>query len=103
MREWCANDQRDCKYTGNSADELRNDVEDRVPILHFSKTPERESDRGIKMRTGAFSKRRENKSNRSAAHCDSRQRASCEFAGDEIQNWRVRMMKENWEQPGKDQ
>src|SRR5438874_6253630 len=95
MREGFLNEQRDCKYAGNRANELRDDIEYRVPILHFSKTPEGESDRWIKMRARSFSKRRENKSNGSAAHSDPRQHASCEFAGDEIQNWRARMMKQN--------
>src|SRR5262249_38693898 len=102
MRECSANEQRDCEYAGSRANELRDDVKHRIPILHFAETPERKSNRGIEMGAGPLPKRRENKSNRSAAHRDSCQHASCEFAGDEIQNWRARMMKQNREQPCRD-
>src|SRR5215467_1504497 len=102
MRDCFASEQRDCKYAGNCANKLSDDVKHGIPVLHLAQTPERESDRGIEMRAGPFSKRRENKSSRSAAHRDSCQRASCEFARDEIQNWRARMLKQNREQPGSD-
>ena len=101
MREWFANEQRDCKYAGNCANELRDDIEHRVPILHFSKTPKSKSHRWIKMSTGPFPERREDQSNRSAAHRDPRQHTSCEFAGDKIQNWRTRVMQQDREQPGR--
>src|SRR5438094_928250 len=102
MRECFANEQRDCKHAGNCPNELCHDIKQRVPIPHFSKTPKSKSDRGIKMRAGSLAEGRENKRNRSAAHCDSRQHASCEFAGDEIENRRSRMMKQNREQPRRD-
>src|SRR4030095_8084503 len=102
MRNRVINEQRDCKYAGNSADELRDDIEHRVPILHFSKPPKSQRDRRMKMRAGSLTERRENQSYRSAAHGDPREHSPREFAGDEIHNWRVRMMKQNREQPGRD-
>ena len=77
-----ANEQRDCKYAGNCANELRDDIKQRVPILHFAKTPKSQSDRWIKMRAGPLAERRENQRDRRAAHRDSRQHASDEFAGE---------------------
>ena len=50
MRECFASEQRYCKYAANCANELCDDIKYGVPILHLSKTPEGESDRGIKMR-----------------------------------------------------
>src|SRR5437773_3755204 len=64
MRECFANEQRDCKYTGNCANELRDDIEHRVPVLHFSKTPKSESNRWIKMCSGPLTERREDEHNR---------------------------------------
>src|SRR5262249_50650558 len=59
-------------------------------------------DRRIEMGARSFTERRENQGDGRAAHRNACQHTSCKLAGDEIQNWRTRMMKQNGEQPGRD-
>src|SRR5262245_19159334 len=99
MREWFTNEQRDRKYAGNCAKELREDIEDRIPIFYFSKTPKRQCDRRIKMGARPFTERRENKCDGCAAHSNACEHTTCELAGDEIKKWRTRMMKQIGERP----
>src|SRR5215813_14721212 len=101
MRECFASEQRDCKYAGNPADELCDDIKYGVPILHLSKTPEGESDRGIEVRARSFAQRGKNQRDGSPTHRHPGERPANEFVWNDCWNGRIRVPKQNGEKAGR--
>src|SRR5262249_21659507 len=95
-------EERHNQHADNTTDELCDNVEYSVPILHLPELPKRQRDSGIEVGAGSFTEWRENQRDGSAAHRNARQHSPNEFARDKIEDWRIRMLKQNRKQPGRD-
>jgi hypothetical protein len=100
MRQRFVNKQRNREHASNAANELRDDIKDCVPILHFSKPPKRQRDSGIKVGPGSFAQRRQNQRDCSPTHRNPREHSANEFAGNDVWNGRSRMPEKYREEPG---